>query len=171
MGTSRGVTMMVRRIGFGVLALAAAIITFALGPEQPEPVNVAGYDRQISQALSDYEANDARTQGAPQQQVVNGWIARDMLTIMAQQTNKLLEVSAPAASDDRIPLLLFVLVLAVCWQAAVPADPIKQSHVEARPSPDNDESGDRIAADAAAMRPGHMQGPTDDPAPADTYRS
>jgi hypothetical protein len=114
--------MTVRRIGFVVLALAAAIITFALGPEPPEQVNVAGYDRQISQALSDYAANDALTQGAPQQQVVNGWIARDMLTVLAQQINELLEVSAPAASDDRIPLLLFVLILAVCWQAAAPPD-------------------------------------------------
>jgi hypothetical protein len=115
--------MTVRRIGFVVIALAAAIITFAVGPEPPEQVNVASYDRQISQALSDYEANDARTEGAPQQQVVNGWIARDMLTVLAQQTNELLEVSAPAASDDRLPLLLFVLILAVCWQAAAPPDP------------------------------------------------
>lgn len=160
--------MTVRRVGFVILALAAAIITFALAPEPPEEVNVAGYDRQLSQALSDYEENDARTQGAPQQQVVNGWIARDMLTILAQQTNELLEVSAPAASDDRIPLLLLVLVLAVCWQATAPSDlaPARRS----RPADLNDEVVAEPAAGPDPWSADQLGQPVGDPAGVDDRR-
>jgi hypothetical protein len=165
----------VRRIGFVVLALAAAIITFALAPEQPEPVNTSSYDRQISQALSDYATNDARTQGAPQQQVVNGWIARDMLTVLTQQTNELLEVSAPAASDQRIPLLLFVLILAVCWQAAAPPDPVAAGRVrteadlDAAPDEDADAAG-RSDPVPASWGAGQPERPVDDPARVDDHR-
>jgi hypothetical protein len=121
-GFSRTGAMMVRRMGFVVLAVAAVVVTFVVGPDRPEPADVEHYERLISQALSDYEENDARTSGAPQQQVVNGWIARDMLTVLAQQSNELLEVSAPAASDNRVPLLLLVLVLAFCWHAVAPPE-------------------------------------------------
>lgn len=165
--------MTVRRIGFAVLAFAAAIITYALGPEQPEPGNVAGYDRQIAQALSDYEANDARTQGAPQQQVVNGWIARDMLTVLAQQTNELLEVSAPAASDDRIPLLLFVLVLAVCWQASAPPDPVQRGWSGTGPDldKDGDENDEHVSASGQPLwGAGQSEPPVNDPEHEDYHR-
>jgi hypothetical protein len=161
--------MTVRRIGFVVLALAAAIITFALGPEPPEQLNVASYDRQISQALSDYEANDARTEGAPQQQVVNGWIARDMLTVLALQTNELLEASAPAASDDRLPLLLFVLILAVCWQAAAPPD--LATARRSRPDADLDDgAATEPAAGPAPWSADQPDQPVGDPASADDPR-
>ena len=49
----------------------------------------------------------------PQQEVVNGWVARDLLTVLAKQTNAMLGSSQAAAGDPRIPLLLLLLVLAV----------------------------------------------------------
>lgn len=116
--------MGIRRIGFGVLALAAIVITFVAGPQVPETSDTSRYDRQIQQALDDYESNDARTEGAPQQQVVNGWIARDLLTVIAEQGTDSLAVATPAATDDRVPLLLLVLVLSVCWYAfTAPSQP------------------------------------------------
>ena len=70
------------------------------------------YDTAISAALSDDNANNLRAEGAPQQTVVNGWTAKDLLTIIARQNGDLMRLSS---SDERIPALLLIGVLAVCW--------------------------------------------------------
>ena len=49
---------MIRRIGAGVLALAAVIIWFAMAPGESDDRS-----RDISSALSNYERNEARTEG------------------------------------------------------------------------------------------------------------
>jgi hypothetical protein len=88
--------ILARRIGAVILALAAIVVWFTMGPEDRSD--------DISQALAEYSLNEARTQGAPQQQVVNGWVAKDLLTIIAEQQND-------AASDERMPALAGLLVL------------------------------------------------------------
>jgi hypothetical protein len=90
--------ILARRVGAVVLVLAAIVVWFAMAPEDRSS--------DISQALTDYSLNEARTQGAPQQQVVNGWVAKDLLTIIAEQQND-------AASDERVPALAGLLVLGV----------------------------------------------------------
>lgn len=107
----------VRKIGFAALAVAAVAITLLSQPPPPEPVDTSDFDRQITVALDDYESNNAMTSGAPQQEVVNGWIARDLLTVLTKQTNAMLAASQSTAGDPRIPLLLMLLVLAVCLHA------------------------------------------------------
>ncbi len=74
------------------------VVWFAMAPEDRSS--------DISQALTEYSLNEARTEGAPQQQVVNGWVAKDLLAIIAEQQND-------AASDERIPALAGLLVLGV----------------------------------------------------------
>lgn len=87
-----------RRVGAIVLAIAVVLVWFAMGPQDRS--------EDISQALADYERNELRTDGAPQQQVVNGWVAKDLLTVIAEQQND-------AASDERLPALAGLLVLGV----------------------------------------------------------
>jgi hypothetical protein len=114
----------VRRIGAAVLTLAALAVWFLMAPETPEAPavqtreGVADRSVDIAEALLNYEANEARTQGAPQQSVVNGWVAKDLLTIIAEQQNEALtrdDVPAPAPpvtpNDDRIPALVGLLVV------------------------------------------------------------
>ena len=71
-------------------------------------------------------ANNDRADSAPQQQVVNGWVAKDLLTIMAYQNTDLLDAvgglgdqnataSSLAVRDDRTPALLVLVVVAVAW--------------------------------------------------------
>jgi hypothetical protein len=76
-----------------------------MAPEQPQDRSSS-----IRAALADYEANDANTEGAPQQQVVNGWIARDLLTISVKQQNDALLATH---TDQRIPTELVLVVLGV----------------------------------------------------------
>lgn len=85
-----------RRVGAIVLAIAAVVVWFAMGPQDRS--------EDIRQALADYERNELRTEGAPQQQVVNGWVAKDLLTVIAEQQND-------TASDERLPALAGLLVL------------------------------------------------------------
>ncbi|GAB3318095.1 hypothetical protein GCM10027451_36560 [Geodermatophilus aquaeductus] len=94
--------ILARRVGAVVLALATIVVWFVMAPE----------DRSgdISQALAEYSLNEARTQGAPQQQVVNGWVAKDLLTIIAEQQNDV-------AGDERLPALAGLLVLGVALHA------------------------------------------------------
>jgi Flp pilus assembly protein TadB len=90
--------ILARRVGAVILAVAAALVWFTMAPEDRSD--------DISQALVEYELNEARTEGAPQQQVVNGWVAKDLLTIIAEQQND-------AADDERIPALAALAVLGV----------------------------------------------------------
>jgi hypothetical protein len=114
----------VRQVGAAVLTLAAIAVWFLMAPETPEAPapqtrqGVADRSNDIDDALLNYEANEALTQGAPQQSVVNGWVAKDLLTIIAEQQNEALtrdEVPPPVApivpNDERMPALAGLLVL------------------------------------------------------------
>jgi hypothetical protein len=128
--------ILARKIGAVVLAIAAVAVWFAMAPDQPAtPVaqaqeEVRDRSSEIQRALSDYEANDALTQGAPQQAVVNGWIARDLLTVIAEQQNDALtrtEVPTPASpvvpNDERIPALVALLVVGLALALATAPRP------------------------------------------------
>lgn len=116
---NKGLALRVVRImGFVVLAVAAVVVTLVMAPEPVEAPDTDRFDRLIDQALDDNRANDARTDTAPQQQVVNGWVARDLLTIMAQQQTEQLATASTSASDERVPYLLLVAVLAIVWHGA-----------------------------------------------------
>jgi hypothetical protein len=91
-----------RKVGAAVLAIAAVVVWFTMGPEDRSS--------DITQALVEYELDNARTAGAPQQQVVNGWVAKDLLTIIAEQQNDV-------ASDERLPALVGLLVLGAALYA------------------------------------------------------
>jgi hypothetical protein len=91
-----------RKVGAIVLAVAAVVVWFTLGPEDRSS--------DIRQAISAYELNELRTEGAPQQQVVNGWVAKDLLTIIAEQQNDV-------SSDERLPALVALLVLGAALYA------------------------------------------------------
>jgi len=120
-----------RQIGLAVVVLAAVAVWFLMAPSDPEPVSVFDptsktYTSLIDATISDYDANNARTDSAPQQQVVNGWVAKDLLTIMAYQNTDLLDAvgglgdqnataSTLAVRDDRTPALLLLVVVAVAW--------------------------------------------------------
>ena len=114
----------VRQAGAIVLAAAAIAIWFLMEPAEVRAPSVqtqesvADRSRDIADALLNYEANEALTQGAPQQTVVNGWVAKDLLTIIAEQQNEALtrdEVPPPVQplmpNDERIPAFAGLLVL------------------------------------------------------------
>lgn len=108
---------LVRRIGLSAIGLAAVAVWFLLAPSGgalglTEEQFVRDYGNLVAQALDDAEGNEALADSAPQQQVVNGWVARDLLSIVALQNEDLLD--AVAVNDDRIPALLVLAVLAIC---------------------------------------------------------
>ncbi len=119
----------VRLAGFGVLAVAAVIAWVALAPEVPTDAptlpSATQYETLIADALSAHEVNNLSASGAPQQQVVNGWTARDLLTIIAKENIDILRAQGAVVDvtgtlrttpfDERVPALLLIGVLAVCW--------------------------------------------------------
>jgi hypothetical protein len=114
-----------RRIGLLVIAIASVAIFFLMKPAPPEEgslnLSATNYQSLIDLAISDYEANDALTDSAPQQQVVNGWVARDLLQIQTRQLADLLDALTQeddsgqivATADPRVPALLALAVLAL----------------------------------------------------------
>jgi hypothetical protein len=120
-----------RQIGLAVIAIAAVAVWFVMAPSDPDPVTSFDptsktYTNLIDLTLDDYDANNDRADSAPQQQVVNGWVAKDLLTIMAYQNTDLLDAvgglgdqnataSSLAVRDDRTPALLVLVVAAVAW--------------------------------------------------------
>lgn len=129
-----------RRVGMALIGLAAIAVWFLMAPapldEESAQFNLSArnYADLVTQALDEFDANAALTESAPQQQVVNGWVARDLLSIIALAQADTLEtlggvagqnevvVSAVSARDDRVPALLTLLVVAVCWWAFTTSD-------------------------------------------------
>lgn len=97
-----------RPVGILVLLLAAIGVFVMLKPAAPPD-----YAAMIASAKADYATNNATASGAPQQAVVNGWIARDLLEVMASE-------NATSSSDPRVPALALIGVLAVLLIAASP---------------------------------------------------
>lgn len=109
---------MVRRIGSGLLALVAVVVWVALEPEEPPAPSTSSHARSITQALEEFDVNNQNAQGAPQQQVVNGWVARDLLSIVAAQQNDLIAAAAPETADQRVPALLALAVVGLALLGA-----------------------------------------------------
>lgn len=124
-----GMSSVVRYLGFIVLAGAAAA-SFVY--YTPKPVvsdyivpSASTYESLISSVLADDVSNNARTEGAPQQTVVNGWTARDLLTVIAKENADILRAQGAVVDatgnlqtqpfDQRIPALLLIGVLTLCW--------------------------------------------------------
>lgn len=119
----------VRNAGFVLLALAAVVVFVLLRPKidtvTPTLPSSTSYESLISGALDADTANNLGTQGAPQQQVVNGWTAKDLLTIIAKENIDILKAQGAVVDatgalnttpfDERIPALLLIGVLALCW--------------------------------------------------------
>ncbi len=66
------------------LLLAIAIPLGVVGPTKPD---TKGHDSAVTAALSNAASNNLSAQGAPQQAVVNGWLARDLMEIQIRQNN------------------------------------------------------------------------------------
>lgn len=145
--------MNLRTVGFAAIAAAAVAVWVAMAPPPVDAdsgaigLSARNYVNLVEQALSDAELNEDRAESAPQQQVVNGWAARDLLSIIALAQADTLEtlgglteqnetvVSAVIARDDRIPALLGLAVLALCWGGAVPTpSPTSTTHKSGTPS-------------------------------------
>jgi hypothetical protein len=124
----------VRRVGAIVLAFAAVVIWFAMAPDEP-----SDRSRDIASALADYELNDGRTQGAPQQQVVNGWVAKDLLTIIAEEQND-------SVTDERLPALAVLVVLGLALHIATSTRPTQPADVASVPAAPADDPNPEPAA-------------------------
>lgn len=140
--------LLVRRLGALILAIAAVAVWFLLEPEQAS-ADTPNYSSAISSAMADYESNDALADSAPQQAVVNGWVAKDLLEVIAKAENASLSPGS-APRDDRIPAELLLVVLGVALmvlttpggytspqprRAAAPVSPQPVGEGSATPSP------------------------------------
>jgi len=126
--------IIVRRVGAAILAAAAIAVWFLMAPAEPQAPEVQTQEqvsdrsREIASTLAEYELNEARTQGAPQQAVVNGWVTKDLLAIIAEQQNDALtraEIPPPVPpavpNDERIPALVGLLVIGLTLAMATSA--------------------------------------------------
>lgn len=95
----------VRRIGYGIAAVAAILVFFLGAPEAP-----SGHLDAVAAIQLNDSANNTRAEGAPQQQVVNGWTTIEYLGHLSDQVDEL-----PATLNDSRPsalLLIGVLTMA-----------------------------------------------------------
>jgi hypothetical protein len=100
--------LVVRRIAAVLLGVAAIAVWFGMRPSAASPA--ADFASDIDSAMADYKANNVSASSAPQQQVVNGWAAKDLLEVIARTQNAALSPQS-APRDDRIPAELMLCVL------------------------------------------------------------
>lgn len=117
-----------RSVGLIVLAVAAVAVFFTMAPEEPQTsFDGSTYRTLIDTALDDYEANDDLAESAPQQTVVNGWVARDLLHILARVEADQLDATVASVSepDERVPAMLALALVAMAWWALT--EPVRES--------------------------------------------
>lgn len=158
--------MVIRQIGLGILAVAAVAVFFVLKPAEAEPVpslptfapQAADYTDLIESARAIYDLNNDNAETAPQQQVVNGWLANDLAEILATENAQMISqldalsqqnvlayqaATAPEQQDDRPAALLTIAVIAIAlWGAtAMPSSPVDAAVATVNPSQVSDEDG------------------------------
>jgi hypothetical protein len=95
-----------------------AIITLQRTTDETYPSST--FTQYIDGVQSDFEANNERAEGAPQQQVVAGWATKDALRVVllqAEETNARLTGIREAAekTSEKTHTLLTLAILAICW--------------------------------------------------------
>lgn len=98
----------VRRIGAVALLAAAVAVWFGMAPESPD------HSVKISSIESGDDANNALTEGAPQQTVVNGWTNLEYLRLISKQMD---EASSAPVRDDRPEAMLGLCVAGIALLA------------------------------------------------------
>jgi hypothetical protein len=92
-------------LGLALLVLLAVAVPLGLiGPTKPD---TKGYNSAVNAALAAAASNNSSAQGAPQQAVVNGWLARDLMEIQIKQ------------NDDELVLLHLSVVVLIAALVAV----------------------------------------------------
>jgi hypothetical protein len=114
----------IRRAVLAVLGIVA--IVMFVGPLVVGKADTDRYNELIVEAIADNAVNDSNAESAPQQQVVNGWVARDLLLLQARQQNDALEL------QYRQMALTLVTALILGWGFMTLRDQRKQ---EKEPAP------------------------------------
>jgi len=101
-----------------IAAIALAVGAFSIGAVVDEGGSSRTFESVISGAMDEYQLNNELAESAPQQQVVNGWIARDLLEVIALQNVEVIEnqdmkLSSQARTNSLLQGTLVVLVLGV----------------------------------------------------------
>lgn len=109
----------------GVTLLVLLVIAVPLGLVGPTKPDTGGYEDARAEALAVADLNESRAEGAPQQAVVNGWLARDLALIDISQQN------------DQLALLHFIaaLLVAVVLAVAIAGFGLARARQPASPPP------------------------------------
>ena len=99
----------------GIALIALIAIAAPLGLLGPTKTGTSGYTSAVKSALADATANNATSDGAPQQAVVNGWLARDLMEIQINQNNDQIKQN----NDELVLLHLSLTVLLAALLAIV----------------------------------------------------
>jgi hypothetical protein len=131
-----------RVVGLVLIAIAAVVVFVVLEPALPRKIDRQAVDAsgsslatQINSAIADDTLNQDSADSAPQQQVVNGWTARDLLAVGikgqaaqdAESTNAIVgalnsgafashaQTKASFEQSRQTNALIALAVLALCW--------------------------------------------------------
>ncbi|QXQ10345.1 hypothetical protein [Paeniglutamicibacter sp. Y32M11] len=95
-----------RAVVWLLVAIAAVTVWFAA----PTGGEASDWSGDMTVAEFSKTANDKSTEGAPQQQVVNGWFVADTIPILSEQVSAL----HTSLNSGRIPGLMLVFGLGYC---------------------------------------------------------
>jgi len=128
-----------RRLGAAVLAVVAVVVWFGMKPEEPTTTD---FDSRIVAAMANYEANASSTDNVYQQQVTNGWVAKDLLEIIADENNE----TGVAAPDERPGVLVLLGVLGIALGLATTERIAAEGPTSASSPPSVPETGGQSGA-------------------------
>lgn len=122
--------LLARKIGLILIATGAILVFFLMAPDGTklpdgygrtgdDIATVRDYRVLTNAAIEDYNTVFETAETSEQQQVANGWITRDLLTVLTwegddtvQGIASLLDASSP---DHRTPAMIGLVVLAIAW--------------------------------------------------------
>jgi len=107
----------IRLIGFACIGVLALIIFLSGNSSQNdyEPASAINWETTAESINSRNRANNNNASGAPQQTVVNGWTTIDWLELISEQLH---QNQVATSTDNRVAILLLLLVLGACFEWA-----------------------------------------------------
>lgn len=105
----------------GLVVIAAVALITSLGGSAGKPYVGVENKSAVNAILSDFNANELQSDNVYQQQVVATWATKDLLEIIAVTDGRIdkalgtLNENIVNLQDDRVPRLLGLGVIAICW--------------------------------------------------------
>jgi hypothetical protein len=106
------------------VSVGISLIMVSININNSAYVSSYGFSEEITTAIAGYDANNIYADSAPKQQVVNGWVAKDLLKVATEQNAQIIENQSAlgdiAERTNQFLMFISILILMLIFAKVIP---------------------------------------------------